>query len=355
MMTTRWIVAASAAALFAVPTAVAAPAPAQLQAALASFAHAHPTFSDVSISVRSPQLTWTGGAKANAPFRIASVTKTFVATATLRLVEQGRLRLDDPVSRHLDGGTVALLRSGGYAPNAITIRELLKHTSGIYDYAGDPAFQTYVLSHGRHHWTRAEQVRFAVAHGKPFAAPGAQFHYSDTGYILLGEIVERTTRHDLAWAFRHLLGFDRLGLRSTYLESFEPAAGGPRAHQFYDRIDATRFDPSFDLYGGGGLVSTTGDLTRFYDALLGGRVFAHRATLRTMLGKANARGVSDLGMGIFSEQYGGHDCWSHSGFWGTTVVDCPASRTTIAVNVNQADGFDEPVQRFLAQVLRILG
>ena len=57
------------------------------------------------------------------------------------------------------------------------------HTSGLYDYASDPKFVEYVLTHGRHHWTRAEQVRFAMRHGKPYAPPGEEFHYADTGYV----------------------------------------------------------------------------------------------------------------------------------------------------------------------------
>ena len=352
-MRVPFLTAALLAAAFAASSATAAPpAPSTLRAAVAQFAHQHPTFSGVSLAVRAPGLTWSS--QPSPPFRIASVTKTFVAAATLRLVEQGRLRLDDPVAGHLDAATDALLRRGGYAPTAITVRQLLTHTAGLYDYAGDPAYERFVLTHGRHHWTRADQLRFAVAHGKPFARPGAQFHYSDTGYILLGAILERTTGHDLAWALRHLLRFGRLGLGATYLETSEPAVGAARAHQFYDRIDATAFDPSFDLYGGGGLVSTVGDLSRFYADLVGGRVFDTPATLRTMLGKANGRQLRDLGMGIFSEQYNGTNCWAHSGFWGTTVVSCPSAHATIALNVGQAEGFDVASQAFIARVLRLV-
>jgi D-alanyl-D-alanine carboxypeptidase len=197
-----------------------------------------------------------------------------------------------------------------------------------------------VLTHGRHHWTRPEQVRFAMTHGKAYAPPGEQFHYSDTGYVLLGEIIERTTGRSLASAVRRLLGFEKLGLGRTYLESLEPRprAAHARAHQYYDRIDGTRFDPSFDLYGGGGLVSTVDDLARFYRALVHGRVFEQGATLRTMLGRPNPRRVADLGMGIFSNRIGGRSagsCWGHSGFWGATVVHCPASNVTLALTVNQ--------------------
>ena len=90
------------------------------------------------------------------------------------------------------------------------------------------------------------------------------------------------------------------------------------------RIDTARFDPSFDLYGGG-LVSTVDDLTRFYRALLGGHVFTKSATLRTMLGNPRQSGTGGLGMGIFADSIGQAACWHHDGFWGTSVLHCPRS------------------------------
>ena len=357
-------------AAFAAAAGASTPVAGRLAAAADAFAAAHPTYPGVALAVVSPRLQWTGSAghpalgshtrlDPRAGFRIASVTKTFTAAATLRLVEEGRLALDDPIGEHLAPATVALLRNGGYDPQAIRVRHLLMHTSGLYDYASDPKFVEYVLTHGRHHWTRAEKVRFAMTHGKPYAPPGKEFHYADTGYVLLGQIVERTTARPLGSAFRRLLGFEKLGLTHTFLESLEPRppAARPRAHQYYQRIDATGFDPSFDLYGGGGLVSTVGDLARFYRALLHRQVFERPTTLRIMLGKPNTRRIADLGMGIFSNRFGGRsgeDCWGHSGFWGVTVIHCPASDVTVALTVNQADNFDRPSQQFVATILRLL-
>jgi len=345
----------------------AAPLSSRLDAALTHFAAAHPTFPGVAVAIKTPVFEWSGAEgladraghrplTPDTPFRIASVTKTFTAAAILRLVEEGKLGLEDPIARRLSPSTVAALRRGGYDAGAIRVRELLQHTSGLYDYAEDQAFQTFVVGHPRHRWTRAEQVRFALAHGKPLGPPGAAFHYSDTGYILLGEILERRTGQNLGGAYRSLLGFDRLGLGRTYLETLEPAPPREpsRAHQYLGTIDTTGFDPSFDLYGGGGLVSTVGDLARFYEALLAGRVYARAATLRTMLGNPTSRRLADLGMGIFPESIGRQTCWHHDGFWGTTVLRCPQLRATIAITVNQAADFDAPVQRLEAELLRLL-
>ncbi len=368
----RYVVAAVAALALAGGAAASSsspPAPAELQTAVNAFSAAHPTYPGVALAVRSPGLSWSGAAgfralgskkrlDSGAGFRVASVTKTFTAAAILRLVEDGRIGIDDPISKYLAPAMLATLRKDGYDVDAIRIRHLLTHTSGLYDYASDNGFVSYVLTHGRHHWTRLEQVRWAITHGKPYAPPGQEFHYSDTGYVLLGEILERRTGLGLASAYRSLLGFGRLGLGETYLETLEPRPPSvrPRAHQYYETIDSTAFDPSFDLYGGGGLVSTVDDLARFYRALLQGRVFEKAATLRTMLGKPNPRRVTDLGMGIFSVQLGrgGEHCWGHSGFWGITVVDCPGSNATLALTVNQAKGFDQPSQQFLGKILALV-
>jgi len=362
------LVAAVSVTFAAAPAPAAQPSAARLDQLLRQFSRAHPSFPGVALAVTTPTLNWAGAAgvadratgkplNARAGFRIASVTKTFTAAAVLRLVEDGKLSLDDPIAQHLSPSTVALLRRGHYDVGAIHVRHLLQHTSGLYDYAEDPAYQTSVVGHGRHRWTRAEQVRFATTHGKPLFRAGTNFRYSDTAYILLGEILERQTGHSLAAAYRALLGFDKLGLRHTYLETLErtPAQAAPRAHQYLGTLDTTGFDPSFDLYGGGGLVSTVDDLARFYRALLGGQVFNRAATLATMLGKQHPSRPADLGMGIFAESIGQESCWHHDGFWGSAVMHCPRTGVTIAVTVNQATGFDAAVRQLAAAVLRLVG
>src|SRR4051812_20005814 len=151
----------------------------------------------------------------DAGFRIASNTKTFTAAAILRLVEQGRLSLDTPIAGLDAPETVDALRADGYRVDSITVRHLLQHTSGIYNYGKDPAYETAVAAEPAKRWTRLEQVRFAVDHGDPLGEPGTMYAYSDTGYALLGEILERVTGTSLGDAYRTLLGFERLHLDAT--------------------------------------------------------------------------------------------------------------------------------------------
>src|SRR3954470_7749621 len=89
---------------------------------------------------------------ADAGLRIASNNKTFTAAAILRLVEQEKVGLDDPIADHLAPPTGNAVRAGGYRPDAITIRQMLTHTSGIYDYGKDPAYQTAVNADPAKRW-----------------------------------------------------------------------------------------------------------------------------------------------------------------------------------------------------------
>ena len=276
--------------------------------------------------------------------RVASVTKTFTAAAVLRLVEQSRLALGTSIAHELPAAYLAVLSGGGYQPARITVQDLLYHVSGLFDYAGTLAFDVAVRTAPGHRWTRLEQVQFAVAHGHPHGAPGAAYHYSDTGYVLLGAIVERVTGLPLAAAYRALLGFDRLGLRHTYLETLEPEpADEPiRVHQYYKGLDLSRVDASFDLYGGGGLVSTLADLARFYRALFGGRVFARPATLHTMLAIPPTNEDDDVegdgyAMGIYKVTADHAACWGHDGAWGIFAFHCPSLDLNMMVSSNQGD------------------
>jgi len=271
-------------------------------------------------------------------FRIASQTKVFTAAAILRLVEDGKLRVDQPIAGLLSPNLEQILRRGGYDPSRITLREMLSHTAGLPDYADDPGYQTEVAAHPTERWTRLEQVTWAITRLKAPGAPGKVYLYSDTGYVLLGDIIERQTGLAQAAAYRSLIDFKRLGLTDTWFETLEPAPANapPRAHQFAGGADVTQADPSFDLYGGGGLVSTLRDQAHWMSALFGGRVFHHPQTLALMLTippvNRAAAGGNDYALGIHRDSFSGVDCWGHSGFFGSGAYYCPRLDLTLAAS-----------------------
>jgi len=274
-------------------------------------------------------------------FRVASVTKTFTAASILRLYEKGKIKLDNPINRYLPKEYTELLEKDGYPTNVITVRQLLTHTSGIHDYATDRQYYAAVLSDPKHRWTRMEQVQAAIKWGKSHFEPGKGYHYSDTGYVLLGEMIERLSGMSLAKAFRTLLDFKKLGLDETYLETLEaaPARVKSISHPYLGEMDAIDIDASHDLYGGGGLVSSVEDLARFYRALLKNKVFKRASTLQIMLTVPPTNERSPGGayaMGISRRDISGNLCWGHRGFWGTSVYHCSEPDITIVRQLNQA-------------------
>lgn len=182
------------------------------------------------------------------PFRIASVTKPFTAVTVLRLAEQRRLGLDDPIAAYLEPELVDRLNviDGVSHGRSITIRQLLNHTSGVVEYAGE-AYQQAVGADPQHQWTPLDQIDFGLAHGQPYCPPGRCYHYADTGYVVLGLVVEAVTGRPLHEMTRRLV-LDPACLRHTYTEQLEPPPphARERAHQYLDRIDTTDFNPSFD-------------------------------------------------------------------------------------------------------------
>jgi len=275
------------------------------------------------------------------PLRLASNTKTFVAATALRLWETGRLDLDAPIDGLLSAPLTRLLEADGYDTRRITVRQLLSHSAGLYDHAGDPRFiQTSVAQPDRR-WTREDLVRLATEYGDPRSAPGTEFRYSDTGYILLGDIIERVTGRDIAAAVRAELGFDRLGLKSTWWEVMEvaPSGAAPRARQWLGDVDATDIHASMDLYGGGGLVMSVRDLATFAAALFEGRVFDRPDTLKEMFWKGPHQGADQYRMGVFVKRVGDQEFYWHSGFWGTLVYYAPSSGVAVAGATTQQGEF----------------
>lgn len=292
------------------------------------------------------------------PLRIASVTKTFVAAAVLRLAEDGALELDDPVGHHLRPWTREALGRGGHDPERITVRMLLQHTAGLPDHAAAEVYLRRVRAVPSHRWTREEQLSLAMELDHDAPEPGTGFLYSDTGYILLGEIVERASGAGLPAALRHLLAFEGLGLSSTWMESLEPVPEGvaPRAHQYFGDVDTHDFDPSMDLYGGGGLVSTLADTGAFFRALFLGEVFHQAASLdrmTTVTPVSETGTAGGYGMGLARARYAGQDCFGHGGFWGVLVRYCPETDLLVAGAVTSTSG-REALDAMVAEVIAFM-
>ncbi|MER6916840.1 serine hydrolase domain-containing protein [Streptomyces sp. NPDC000594] len=255
----------------------------------------------------------------NDRFRIASITKTFVATVLLQMEAEGRLKLDDTVEKHLPG----LVRGNGNDGAKITVRQLLNHTSGLYDYLNDPAYaEKYLIGEGflKHRYdTLAPEFHIGVAMGHPpVFAPGDRAEYSNTNYVLAGLIIEKVGGRSYEHEVKKRI-IKPLKLRSTsqpgnsihmprpHSRAYTTLYLGPQAPVH----DGTEMNGS-QGWADGDIISTTGDLNRFFSALMRGTLLPKKQ-LDAMKTTVPMSGIG-YGLGIYTFTTScGTKLWSHSG------------------------------------------
>lgn len=260
-------------------------------------------------------------------FRVGSITKTMTATVVLRLVQEGRLALSTPLSAFYPGVLHA---------HEITIRQLLDHTSLIPDL--DRTTPESLLRAPHQRFEPGEVIGAALT--QPFFAP--PWGYSDTNYLLLGEIVRRITHHSLTHELRRVV-FGPLGLVHT---SFDPGTRvpAPAAHA-YTRlngrvVDVTRWTTSY-AGAAGAVVSTLADLRVWARALARGTLLPRGLQRERLRWVQTGQAGFEYGLGIFkiagfvghNGLLPGYDC---------TMLYSPARRTTIVVLGNGNPELDEP-------------
>jgi D-alanyl-D-alanine carboxypeptidase len=233
-------------------------------------------------------------------FRAGSITKTFVATVVLQLVAEGRIRLTDPVEDWLPG----VVPDGDH----ITVRHLLDHTSGLADYLDtltlppDPAF----LDNRWRTRSSGDLIRRALANPPTSDLPGTRFDYSNTNYLLLGQIVGKATGRPYGREIERRI-IRPLGLRGTSLPGTAVRIPGPhpRGYVPIERdgelhlVDYTEMNPSV-MGASGEIISTTADLNRFFAALLGGRLLPPRLLAEMKTQRVEGRGYG-LGLAWWHE------------------------------------------------------
>jgi D-alanyl-D-alanine carboxypeptidase len=264
-------------------------------------------------------------------FVLASTTKTITAAMVMTLVQSGRLSLATPLSRFYP-----------QLPDAsrITVRMLLNMTSGLPEYFDNATISNIIDNDPAHVWTRNE-ITSALATMKLQFAPGTQYSYTDSNFVVLGGIIEQLTGMTIENYFTKTISTPAGMTQSTF--TYYPKDSDEFAHPYDQNSNGSLSDQwtpglgiSSDYWGpvwtDGGIASTAGDLARFGNALFRERLVdaASLATM-TMMGKY------DYGLGIFDQYYDGHRWLGHNGAYGGFESEDwtdPARTVTIAVTTN---------------------
>jgi D-alanyl-D-alanine carboxypeptidase len=292
-------------------------------------------------------------ASTDTTFVIGSITKTFVTTATMQLVEEGVLSLDDPLSDFVPD-----------YPNAenITVIELLSHTSGLYDYFQNPDYNLRVFNEPDHEWTPREILNEFVL--EPYFAPGTDFHYSNTNFVLAGLVVQAAADEPLPDVLRERF-FEPLGLDETWSQAAgpPPTAGSlgclvqQRGTVCLD--DGTTYRPTLAAatvaWGAGDIISTSSDLADWARTLYGGELLAPDSlAMMEDYNFAPASGQS-YGLGTRTRLFGASRMFGHTGSlrgFDAAMWYFPDSDLTIVVLTNRGRVDVNPVVDALAAVIQ---
>ncbi|WP_429690533.1 serine hydrolase domain-containing protein [Bacillus mycoides] len=269
-------------------------------------------------------------------FRIGSVTKTFTATVVFQLAEENRLNLDDSIEKWFPG----VIQGNGYDDKQITIRQLLNHTSGIANYTMSKDFN---IMDTKKSYTTEELVKMGISMPPDFA-PGKSWSYSNTGYVLLGILIEKVTGNSYAEEIENRI-IEPLELANTFLPGNSSVIPGTNHARGYIQLDGasepkdvTYYNPSMGS-SAGDMISTADDLNKFFSYLLGGKLLKEQQ-LKQMLTTVptGIEELGDSGLGIFKIILpNGVSIWGHSGGipgFSTFAAGTLGGRHTLAVNLN---------------------
>jgi D-alanyl-D-alanine carboxypeptidase len=271
--------------------------------------------------------------KKNSLSRVGSITKIFVSVVILKLSEEGKLSLDDPVSNYLPDSIVRQVENAG----CVTIRELLNHTSGI------PNYLDYIPL--RSNGLTPEKCLGFIYGRHAYFKPGKGAYYSNTGYVLLGMIIEALENKPVGEVFNERI-FLPLGLKSTYFDPENPvhretARGYADLDNSGKYTDTTDFD-DVTRTPDGGIVSTVYDLAAFIKAVFNDRSFLSESSLAEMTNnfRVETRFNQDYGLGIIRCRLkSGVFMYGHTGGnigYSAELYYLPSGGTTVACLFNSS-------------------
>lgn len=302
------------------------------------------------------------------PFYTASIGKTFTATAITILVEQGKLKFEDKISTYLSDTIMQNLHimDGKDHSSEITIAHLLQHTSGLPDYFegktidGRPNVMELIFAEPERFWKPTETIGFAKKKMEPLFAPGTDYNYSDTEYILLGLIIEKVSGKFLHDFFSEHF-FEPLGMKHSYMHlRSEPLGTTSKLSEFFvGDFEASSMTSLSADWAGGGLVSTSGDLIQFHKALFSGEIISAETLKKMQHWVSETRGM-EYGFGLrkitlkkLFPTLPDLTIIGHSGSTGSFLFYCPELDVYMTGTLNQTEEVKSSVV-LMVKVLAII-
>lgn len=301
------------------------------------------------------------------PYHAASIGKAFTAIVIAMLVEENKLNFHDPLIKYLPEEIIKglhLYKGKNYSQD-IRIEHLLNHTSGLPDYYEDKPikgkhFLDIILEDPHRTWTAQETIEWTKTYCKSHFPVGKGIHYSNTGYNLLGLIIEMVTAKPYHQVLHEYL-FDRLEMKHTYLSQYaEPAekSNGPiaRVNIKGKSIAVEAYASLSSLYASGQVVSTSEDLLKFMKALTSDQLIQGDTLFKMQQWKKLWMGV-DYGYGLMRIRMlpfvGKYNVWGHLGSIGSFMLYNPTMNIYLIGNFNKAAYLSKSI-RFLFGTLRAL-
>lgn len=253
-------------------------------------------------------------------FRIGSITKTFTAVMIMQLAEESKLKLTDRLDRFFP----QVANSG-----RITIEQILSHRSGIHDALLDPSLRP---ASNRDPVTK-EELLDIVARGTPDFEPGTQHRYSNSGYFLLGLVVEQLTGKSYAEALEQLISA-RIGLRDTYTATGSIDVNKNESLTYFQLAGEWRQGPETHpsiLFGGGQIISTPADMATFIQALFDLKLVSRESLAQMMTMR------DGYGFGVESFKFAGETFYGHTGGgdnYGAWLAYQPDEKLAVAYVTN---------------------
>ncbi len=244
--------------------------------------------------------------------RIGSNTKTFVAVLVMKMVEEGKVKLDEPIETYLPG----LIKGQGVDGKKITVRQLLQHTSGLPEYIDESAVDYFGTRND--YVSPRDLLDTALANPAQFA-PGAKFAYTNTNYIVLGLLAERVAKRPIAEQIETKI-VKPLGLKHTYMPGRgEKTLRGkhPRGYHTRDNKpgkleDITDLNPSM-AWTAGAMVSTPSELNKFAQSIHDGTLLRQKSIAEMKKGVSAPEIGGEYGLGIYSQKLSCGVAWGHNG------------------------------------------